>query len=87
MLAHHAHPRQGQRCSACKAEFVFYPHERTGRPAPLIESPNGNIAVNDGGTYRIIKKGESFDGQRYLNHFSDCPAASTFHRDDRRHGR
>jgi hypothetical protein len=77
------HPRQGQHCAACGKAFVFFPHERTGKLAPMIPADDGNCAVNDDGTYRIVKKGEVVDGRRYLNHFVDCPEAPRFHRDGR----
>jgi hypothetical protein len=46
--------------------------------APLIPAADGNCAVNDDGTYRVVPKGELFDGQRWLNHFSDCPERHLF---------
>lgn len=62
------------------------PHERTGRPAPLVLAPEGvkpNIMVFDREgqfVYRIRKKDELPNFYAYISHFVDCPAASNFKR-------
>lgn len=66
----------------CGKTFVQRAHHRTGKPNPITtyEVPNGNVAVNDDGTYRIIGRGEDYVGPRYVSHFVDCPFAGSFHR-------
>lgn len=64
----------------CGKSFVQRPHHKTGKLNPITsyEVPNGNVAILDDGTYRIIGKTEQFDGPRYLSHFADCPYSAQF---------
>lgn len=63
-------------CKWCSATCYWLAHERTGNVAPINfqPDPKGNIAI-DGDTYRIVKKGEEYDGARYMNHWATCPKA------------
>lgn len=71
---------QDVRTCACGKTFVMRRHERTGTPNPITtyEVDNGNVAINENGTYRIIGKAEEFDGPRHVSHFVDCPVADRF---------
>ena len=66
----------------CGAEFVFRKHETNPTIAPIETEPaeNGNVAVLADGRYRIVKKGEDYDGPRFKSHFATCPHASGFRR-------
>ena len=66
----------------CGKTFVQRPHHVTGKPNPITtyEVDGGNVAVNPDGSYRIIKKGEVYDGPRHISHFADCPESKGFRR-------
>lgn len=64
----------------CGTLFVQRPHHKSGKHSPICvdADPNGNVEVLADGSYRIIPKGEPYDGARYLNHFVNCPLAGSF---------
>lgn len=68
------------RTCACGKTFVMRLNVRTKRYNPIstYEVLNGNIAINEDGTYRLIGKGEDYTGPRFVSHFSDCPLADRF---------
>ena len=64
----------------CGKTFVMRRHERTGKAAPITTYAvaDGNIRINPNGTYGVIGSKDAHDGERFLNHFSDCPLAEAF---------
>lgn len=64
----------------CGTAFVFRRHETSAKSSPIETDPSldGNVAVLDDGRYRIIKKAEAYDGERFRSHFANCPFASGF---------
>lgn len=66
----------------CGVEFVQRKHHETGKLNPICREPveNGNVAVLPDGRYRIIKKGEEYEGPRFVSHFSNCQYAKSFKR-------
>lgn len=52
----------------------------TNRTAPITVKAyeKGNIVFVEWGVYRVLSDGETWDGPRYLNHFSNCPKADQF---------
>lgn len=59
----------------CGERYIIRMHERTGNTAPITVDvyPDGNVRINDDGTYGIIPKGSEWRGDRHLNHFANCP--------------
>jgi hypothetical protein len=70
-----------QTCS-CGARIVFRFNAKSGKPSPILAdpTPDGNVAINPDGRFRILGKGEVYDGPRYKSHFADCPSAPAFRR-------
>jgi hypothetical protein len=57
------------------------PHINSGKAAPICVDPHpgGNIAIaSDGRTYRMLKRDEDYAGDRYLNHFANCPHRTSY---------
>ena len=69
-----------KRCK-CGRMIVFRPHVTTHKSAPITADPDpkGNLIVLDTGEYTVARKDDP-PGDRYLNHFVDCPLANRFHR-------
>lgn len=72
------------KCKWCPTDINWHRHETTDKPAPIEDeaADNGNIRVNDDGTYTVLA-GERLKAARqlgetlYLNHFATC---ERFHR-------
>ena len=72
-------------CRSCNAPIYWLKHHETGKLAPICAEPseNGNLIVDlDAGTYAVSPKNlyVQDDRRRHLNHFADCPNASTHHK-------
>lgn len=62
-------------CRSCGAE-VFW--AKTDRSVMLVDREpraDGNLVVTGDlvTTVRVLRKGEEYDGDRYVSHFATCP--------------
>jgi hypothetical protein len=66
----------------CGKPLMILNHYITGNPAPIeaTTTDNGNILLESGNKYRVIKKGETTPegAPRYVNHYANCPHASSW---------
>lgn len=68
------------RCTSCSAKILWVNSATSGRPMPLNAEPraNGNIVIIDGVGHVIgddLMVSDTYDGPRYVSHFSTCPWA------------
>lgn len=70
-------------CRSCGALIAFYP-VRDGKPMPLdvVERSDGNVVLeidlaDTSRTYaRVLRKGEVYEGRRFVSHFATCSRAA-----------
>lgn len=67
------------RCRSCPATVRWVLTAATGARMPLDPDPveDGNVVldwVNGSVVARVLRKGETHDGPRYVSHFATCPA-------------
>lgn len=69
-------------CSACGAAILWVKHGTTFRRMPLDAAPvdagHGRFAVVSGRAHAYTETDERLKRDRYVSHFSTCPAADSF---------